>query len=139
MFLQDSFGWVIYCPLLLKGGRAKPHFSEIKRELSKFNKLSNPFILFLKLISLSPFENKSKNRKRYLKRILEIRPDWGDINQYIRPIDNYEGVTGYRILPTVNISEMSFKEFKDYLKPTNEKCPKVNTGFYNDKDWYPEI
>ena len=106
--------------------------------LDKIDEIKNPSKASKKFI-IAPFINDSKNRIRYLKRILEIKPDWGDINQYIRPIDNYEGITGYRILPTVKLSEMSSKEIEAYLRQFEKEEPGINTGFYDDMDWYPEI
>ncbi len=147
MFLNDDFGWALYCPLLLKGGMAKPDLKEIKSELDRINELKNPGNPLRKRFEISPFVNDSKNRIRYLNRILELKPSWGDINQYISPINNYEGITFYVQLPTVKIDlekgdvNEQIEDFVEMVKKIEkeQKDKKINTGFYDDSDWYPDI
>lgn len=140
MFLNDNDGWALYCPLLLKDGQAKPDLKEIRKQ---FKRMEDKKAMF----GIGSILNYSENRIRYLNRILELKPGWGDIKQYIRPIDNYEAVNSYIPLPLVKVDlkegneEEAIKKFLKAAKEAEKEAKEkgINTGFYNDRDWYPEI
>lgn len=138
MFLLDTLYRTIYCPLRLKGGLAKPDIKEVKERLVKVRKL------------IEDGDDFYVNEERYLLRISELQPDWGDPNQYIRPIGNYEGVNSIIELPVLHIDKntMTEEEINKATKEWIEKVEKIekeakekgiNTGYHDDPNSFPEI
>lgn len=78
MYLHDE-GDALYCPLLILNGLAKPEESNIREHLEYWNGEKNADMLH----NGGPWD--VSTRSEYFEGLLADPPDWGAIQQYIRP------------------------------------------------------
>lgn len=74
--LSDE-GNSLYCPIILKGGKAKPDLKDIKNSLEYWKGNED-------LHNNGMWDVTSQ--EEYYKKLLELKPSWGVLKQYIRPL-----------------------------------------------------
>lgn len=121
--LKDE-GDALYCPIHLKNGLARPDFEEMKKNLKFWDGKEHLHDNGLWDVT---------SREQYFKKLIELKPDFGDINQYIRPLadEAYLNKRKSTATQTIDISKpvnpsdivKSFLENEKVTSDLNYKLP----------------
>ena len=126
-------GDALYCPLLLKGGMAKPNEEKIISQLTYWNRpdtkarLHDPSVYFC----VTPQET-------YFKMLLTVRPGFGPINNYIRKIKPIAYLNVRREFGTTNVQLESAPDIGSMISGFLKSQHEEGAIYYDDVKSFPE-
>lgn len=123
-YLHDE-GDALYCPLLIKNGLAKPDLKDVEESLRYWK--NNAYLHSGNCWDVT-------NAEKYYKRLLELKPDWGDISQYVRPIKKHGTVKPFE---TVKLSMDEMNNIGDLTTKFLEDEQAESAQFFEDVKSFP--
>lgn len=134
IYLHDE-GDALYCPLLIKNGKAKPDKEDMESSLEYWNKKENYDNLHNPEVYYNVIE-----QEKYYKALLSKPMRFGDINQYIRPIKVSSILTAKREVAQTQI--ISLEDSIDIINLTKDFLENENAEslqYYDDMKSFPTV
>jgi len=118
-------GDALYCPILIRNGRAKPDLERIEHTLEYWK--GRDYLHDGGTWDVS-------NAERYFHSLLRLKPSWGEITQYIRPL--YRRVKPKPFKTTI-LHEKQSLDIKNIVEAFLLNEQKESKQYYEDVKQYP--
>ena len=121
LYLIDE-GYALYCDLFVQNGLAKPHMDNIQKHISNNRGEADP---------------ETDARIEYYKRIIRLEPQFGNYEQYVRPLLDESYLIERKEFRTTVLGSQNIDELAHIMESMISSEKEQSAKYYKDINSYP--
>ena len=121
LYLIDE-GYALYCDLFIQNGLAKPHLENIRKYISNNSGQNDP---------------ETDARMEYYKRLIRLNPEFGNYEQYVRPLLDEAYLIERKEFRTTVLGSQNIDDLGQIMKNMIFSEKEQSAKYYKDINSYP--